>query len=239
MAKNPSSTWFFNDWENDPALKACSLAAQGLWKRLLCIAARAPEHGIVQIEGLTSGLPDGLPHLAAVVGRPPEEIAPLIDELLSSGTASRDRKGRLYCRRMVRAAGLSAKRSKVGRLGADVTNGKHERKEDLPQQKHRQTRAPSFFIPPDPLLISPTSESAERAAADPGGPPRARLPDSAKWAERLAGYRPWEGKRTWQPFWGPRPDSLQRNAALEHDAPQLLKAWLEEYRAAKARGECS
>jgi hypothetical protein len=172
MAKNPSSTWYFNDWENDPALKACSLAAQGLWKRLLCIAARSPEHGVVQIEGRTSSLPEGLPHIAAVVGRTPEEIAPLIDELLSSGTASRDRKKRIYCRRMVRAVGLSAKRAVSGKLGADATHGKKTGKEDLPRQTPRQTGGPSFFIPPDPLLINHTGTVAVSASASPDGPPR-------------------------------------------------------------------
>lgn len=236
MAKNPSATWYFNDWENDPALKACSLAAQGLWKRLICIAARSPEHGVVQIEGLTSSLPDGLPHIAAVVGRTPEEIAPLIDELISSGTASRDRRKRLYCRKMVRAAALSLKRSESGKLGAQSTHGKKTGNDGLPRQKSGKPRGPSFFIPPDPLLITDTSTSAVRASASPDGPPRTQLPDSAKWAERLAGYRPWEGKRTWLAFWGPRPDSAQQPSLIP---AELRRKWLEEFDAAKAKGLCA
>lgn len=79
---------------------------------------------------------------------------------------------------------------------------------------------------------------ASRAAASPEGPPRAPLPDSAAWAERLAGYRPWDGKRKWGALWGPRPDSMQRNVALERH-PGLLEAWRADYAAAKARGEAA
>ena|SRR6478736_3502834 len=79
---------------------------------------------------------------------------------------------------------------------------------------------------------------AASASASPDGPPRPLLPDTAKWAERLTGYRPWEGKSTWPPFWGPRPDSLQRNPTLEL-YPNLLNAWRAEYQAAKARGEAA
>lgn len=134
MTKNPSDTWFYNDWENDPELKTCTLAAQGLWMRLLCIAARSPERGVVQIGDLTCSLPDGLAHIALAVGRPLEEIVPLIDELLSSRAASLDRKRRIINRRMVRAAKTSEARSQSGRNGASVTNGKRWKKRDLDQQ---------------------------------------------------------------------------------------------------------
>lgn len=238
MSKNPSATFYFNDWENDPELKPCSLAAQGLWMRLLCIAARSSEHGVVQIGDLNCSLPGGLAHIALAVGRPLEEIAPLIDELLSSGAASQDRKKRITNRRMIRAAALSGKRAKCGKLGADVTNGKRTRKEDLPQQIAGKPAPLHDSCSPNPLLINSGSTLAASASASPDGPPRPLLPDTAKWAERLTGYRPWEGKSTWPPFWGPRPDSLQRNPTLEL-YPNLLNAWRAEYQAAKARGEAA
>jgi uncharacterized protein YdaU (DUF1376 family) len=132
----------------------------------------------------------------------------------------------------------------IERQAANGSRGGRPRKPNKTQEK--PTANPNHI--PLETTSEPPSHSyphgedhsgAARASASPDGPPRTPLPASAQWAERLAGYRPWEGKRTWQPFWGPRPDSLQRNAAIEHDAPTLLKAWLEEYRAAKARGECS
>lgn len=82
------------------------------------------------------------------------------------------------------------------------------------------------------------SNGAVSASASPHGPPRssAGLPDSAKWTERLAGYRPWEGRRVWQPFWGPPPDSLQTPTFIP---PLMHRAWKTEYDAAKARGEAA
>ena len=62
------------------------------------------------------------------------------------------------------------------------------------------------------------------------------LPDTAKWSARLAGYRPWEGKRTWGFDWGPRPDSLQKPSFIP---PEMHKAWMAEYEEAKARGEAA
>jgi hypothetical protein len=238
--KNPSSQVYWNDLENDEKLRACSLAAKGLWVcHLLPIAARSPEPGIVQIGSFDMSPPHGLTHIASAVGQPLDVIKPLIDELLTSGAASRDRKGRIYNRRMVKRAKLSLVRSKAGKKGYEASHGKINIIPPEPGKPPGKHPPPSGLQDFDFSSQGFTPVSAPSASASPDGPPRSALPDSAKWAERLAGYRPWEGKRTWQPFWGPRPDSLQRNAALEHDAPQLLKAWLEEYRAAKARGECS
>jgi hypothetical protein len=230
MAKNPSSTWYFNDWENDPELKVCSLAAQGLWKRLLCIAARSPEHGIVQIGSQQSGLPDGLAQIASAVGRPPDEIAPLIDELLSSGTASRDRKGRIYCRRMVRAAGLSQKMSANGKRGAAVTHGNRTKIEPLPSKAVGK---------PPPLQDSQSSSSSSHGNTI-GVAPSAPAPDGARsgasgltsdetWRQRLANYDPHK-RETWQPFWGPRPDAPGHQPLIP---PDLLRWWRAQ--AAQAR----
>lgn len=230
MTKNPSTTWYYNDWENDPELKTCSLAAQGLWKRLLCIAARSPEHGVVQIGSQQSGLPDGLALIASVVGRPPEEIAPLIDELISSRAASRDRKGRLYCRRMVRAAGLSPKRAAAGKLGAEATHGNRKRIEPLPSKP----------VGKHPALHDSNSSNSSSHGNINGVGPSAPAPNGARsgasgltsdetWRERLANYDP-HRRETWQPFWGPRPDAPGHQPLIP---PDLLRWWRAQ--AAQAR----
>lgn len=87
---------------------------------------------------------------------------------------------------------------------------------------------------PAPQQESPVD--AASASASPGGPPRPPLPDTGKWIERLAGYRPWEGKSLWQPFWGPRPDSMQKPSMIP---PGMHRTWLAEYEAAKRRGEAA
>ncbi|MGT2468458.1 hypothetical protein ACVOMV_32405 [Mesorhizobium atlanticum] len=45
------SKFFWSDWESDPNLRLCSLAAQGLWMRMLCIAAAHEPIGYVAIAG--------------------------------------------------------------------------------------------------------------------------------------------------------------------------------------------
>lgn len=233
MTKNPSDTWFYNDWENAKDLKACSLAAQGLWMRLLCIAAASPERGTVQIGNLDFSYPKGLPHIAAAVGRPPEEIAPLIDELVSSGVASLDRKKRITNRRMVRVSALAEKRSEAGKIGAAIRYGK-EREIGNCHSKPDGKPLPSSSLPsPRSPSHGYTSTVAASASASPNGPPRPHLPDSAKWAERLNSYRPWlahtdplRGK--WQSTWGLNPDSAGKNPSIPAD---LLAAWRATYAA--------
>jgi hypothetical protein len=225
--QNPSAIFYFNDWENDKKLKLCSLAAQGLWMRLLCIAAASPERGVVQIGDLNLSLPDGLAHIALAVGRPLEEIAPLIDELVSKDVASVDRRKRIYNRRMVARAALSGKRSIAGKLGAQATNGKERRKEDLPRQNPGKPPPLHDSHPPNSLLITETSTVAASASASPDGPPRPRLPDTAKWVERLAGHRPLEGKPHWKAEWGLSPDSSGTNPLIP---PALLADWRKTYR---------
>jgi hypothetical protein len=134
VSKNPSATFYWKDWEEDPALRSCSLAAQGLWMRLLCVAARSPELGVVLIAGQDCRIANLPLALARVVGEVPEVLTRLIDELVGSGAASLDKAGRLYCRRMVRAAALSKKRARSGALGAAVTNGNVTRINGLPRQ---------------------------------------------------------------------------------------------------------
>ncbi len=168
--KNPSASFYWNDWDNDEALKACSLAAQGLWMRMLCIAARSPEPGIVMIGEFPASRAEIAPRIAALVGQPLETVNALIDELLTSGAASLDRKKRIYNRRMVRAVALHNKRSEAGRHGAAVTNGKNKRKESLPQQNAGKPPAndPALHtsrLHPSDIPIEPTTESLEEEAS--------------------------------------------------------------------------
>ena len=214
--KNPSTRWYFNDWDGDNNLKACSLAAQGLWMRMLCIAARSPEPGVVQIGDQPLKHPDGLAPLALAVGRPLEEIAPLIDELLRFGVADRDRSGRLKNRRMARAAELSLKRARSGARGAAATHCNRERKEGLPSKQGGK---------PPPLHDSKTSDTPTHGETDTD-------PARAKWALRLAGYRPWDGLTAWQAGWGWRPDSAGDNPLIPKD---MLASWRAESRAARAK----
>jgi hypothetical protein len=108
-----STQWFFADWLSDPCLRASSLAARGLWKDLLCIAAanKGRDYGFVLING-RSPAPSVL---ARIVQSTPKEIKILLTELRKNGVFTIDARGAIYCRRMVRAQ----KARKNGRLGGN------------------------------------------------------------------------------------------------------------------------
>jgi hypothetical protein len=98
MTGTISSKFFWPDWRSDPKLRSCSLAARGLWMDMLCIAAEAQPTGYV----LLNGRPLSCTDLARLSGAPEDEVRSAIAELDAAGVFSRDRKGRIYSRRMVR-----------------------------------------------------------------------------------------------------------------------------------------
>lgn len=117
MVANPWDKFYWNDWEQDPALKLCSLAAQGLWMRLLCICAKAEPKGYL----LVAGQPLSPADLVTLVGRPETEIETLMSELSLKGVFSRDRIGRIYSRRMIRDVKRGRKARENGAKGGNPT----------------------------------------------------------------------------------------------------------------------
>ena len=119
------TTWtkfFWSDWETDQKLKLCTLAAQGLWMRLLCIAAAHDPIGYVS----TTGDPLGVTDLARLTGASETEVETLLAELERNGVFSRDRKGRIYSRRMIADAKASATAKKNGKLGGNPNLGNYK-----------------------------------------------------------------------------------------------------------------
>jgi len=112
------TTWtkfYWSDWSNDPALRLCSLAAQGLWMRCLCIAAESQPIGYVTVNGTALNASD----LAILAGSNEAEVSNLLGELERKGVFSRDASGRIYSRRIVRDAQRSAIAQKNGKLGGN------------------------------------------------------------------------------------------------------------------------
>lgn len=120
MTATASDPWFWNDYQGDPCLRSCSLAAQGVWMRLLCIMAEAKPKGFLLINGKKPD-PD---QLARVVGGHVSEVSPLVEELIHNGVCSMTRVGVIFCRRMVRDAKRKAASAKGGRIGGRVTHSK-------------------------------------------------------------------------------------------------------------------
>ena len=122
MAGTVWSKFFWSDWSNDPALRICSLAAQGLWMRMLCIAAEADPTGYVTVNGRPLGVTD----IARLAGVTETECESLLAELDWNGVFSRDRKDAIYSRRMVRDAKTAKKNRENGKKGGNPTIGKDE-----------------------------------------------------------------------------------------------------------------
>ena len=113
MSGTVSTRWYFGDWLSDPGLRASSLAARGLWIDLLCIAGsnKGRDYGFVVLAGRLPSSAD----ISRTVGTSIEEVEMLLAELENNGVFSRDRRGAIYNRRMVRAE----KNRKNGKLGGN------------------------------------------------------------------------------------------------------------------------
>lgn len=113
MAATNSTRFFFSDWMADRALRACSYAAKGLWMDLLAIMHenQGAEHGFLTIKG--KPLSDA--EVAKITGGTTAEVELLVEELERYEVCSRDRRGAIYSRRMVR----EEKNRVNGRLGGE------------------------------------------------------------------------------------------------------------------------
>jgi hypothetical protein len=82
---------------------------------MLCIAAEAQPTGYLLVNGRTLSTTG----LALLTGAPEAEIQSALAELGAAGVYSRDRKGRIYSRRMVRETKRAAVARKNGKLGGN------------------------------------------------------------------------------------------------------------------------
>lgn len=98
MSKLPWSNWFWRDWDSDPGLRLVSFAAQGLWMRMLCIAAASPMRGYVMVTDHGCSVED----IARITGGLVDEVSQLLLELEKGGVFSVTAEKVIYCRRMVR-----------------------------------------------------------------------------------------------------------------------------------------
>lgn len=107
------------DWQRDPALRSCSLAARGLWMEMLCVAHEGAPYGHVTInsKAMTSR------QIASVAGVTEREAMRLIGELEDAGVFSRTADGVIYSRRMVRDAAAT----EAGREAIEKRWGKDDK----------------------------------------------------------------------------------------------------------------
>lgn len=132
MSEMPWSKFFWSDWESDQGLRLCSLAAQGLWMRMLCVCAKGDPKGFLAI----NGNPLDSTGVARLCGISAEEAETLMDELQLNGVFSRDRRGWIYNRRMVKDAKKSA-------TGKKFANKRWSQADENKREKDPPNRPPT------------------------------------------------------------------------------------------------
>lgn len=106
--------WYPNDWLAEPSLRACSLAARGLWIDMLSLMHLSPRRGYLLA---ASGLPISPEQLARLTGCSADEVNRLLGELHTSGVYSSSADGLIFSRRMVREESRREELSEYGKKG--------------------------------------------------------------------------------------------------------------------------
>jgi hypothetical protein len=182
MSKLRWSKLWWQDWSDDPALRLCSLAAQGLWMRLLCLAASAEPYGHVIVAGHAPSPRE----IARIVGHHSSQVKLLLTELERHGVLSRTEEGTIYSRRLVRDYAESIAKMRAGSLGGNPRligsshplppNGEDKHVVNRPVKVESRGRVQQTESPPPP---TPTPEGGGRGVliAKEGGGGRKREPD--------------------------------------------------------------
>lgn len=137
----PAIQFYVDDWLSEPGLNICSLAAQGLWIKMICYMFKSDFRGCLQANGkkITSK------QLAKLAGEPEETIKDLLAELMEKEVYSTLDNGTIYNRRMynqtIKEREIREVRAKAGRKGGQA-KGKQTLKKEL-SKKEAKTPATS------------------------------------------------------------------------------------------------
>lgn len=193
------------DWQSDPGLRSCSMAARGLWIECIAIMHRADPYGHLAVNGVAP-TPK---RLASMVGATEREVERLLSELREAGVFSVNAEGIIYSRRMVRDA-------KASEDGRDAVAKRWTKKGPGDEPKGHGGSPP--ITPPN---RGPCSLEAEAEAEDtslrsvsPARVPRAPPPDPKGFVEFWEAYPAKVGKAAARKAW-PR---AVRVAGGDHEA---------------------
>ncbi len=99
MSKLPGFYFYIGDWMKDPALRAVSDRARGLWIDILCLMYESPRRGYLET---ATGEPVTAKALSRMTGVPVRNINRSLVELSSFSVCSLAVNGTIYSRRIVR-----------------------------------------------------------------------------------------------------------------------------------------
>jgi hypothetical protein len=115
--KLPAIMFYPGDWLRDP-VAGCSLAAQGLWFRMMILMHDSEPYGYLVMNG--SPIPPE--SIARRCGCTPEQYETLLAELERAGVPSRTSQGIIFSRRMARDARARANAAKRQRRSRSSKN---------------------------------------------------------------------------------------------------------------------
>ncbi len=186
--KLPHIQFYPGDWLRDN-VSGCTLAAQGLWLRMLFVAHDSTRYGYLE----SNGSPMQPETIARRCGCDLAQYETLLSELVCAGVPSKTDNGILYSRRMVNDASLRLVRAKAGRKGGKQT-----------AKQKRSKRQANSHQNPDSDIDNDTDADTESANASDSGFPRfwSAVPKKAgksaaekayKLAVKVISLRPIEG----------------------------------------------
>jgi hypothetical protein len=113
--KRPAMQLYIGDWKKDPNVRACSIAARGLWFEMICAMFECEPRGYM----LVGSKQATVPQIAKMSGCDVAETESLLKELEDARVFSRTDDGTIYSRRMVRDEQLRSKRQECGKMGGN------------------------------------------------------------------------------------------------------------------------
>lgn len=213
--KFPFIKFFPTDWLAEPSLRACSLAARGLWMDMLSMMHLAPRRGYLLA---ATGSPISPVQLARMTGSTADEVTQLLAELRSSGAFSCTDDGTIYSRRMVREEGKRELCSEAGRRGG----GNPKLQQDRGTFKGDHKGSPKGAPKGDSKLLDARGQKLE-AEEEPPNPPK---PGGG-------GEESGDGKKSRKPPQNPSAVPIP----TELDSPDFRKAWADWIEDRRARGK--
>lgn len=155
------SKWFWSDWFADHLLRRCSPAARGLWMDLMALSMQCEPMGV---------LADGdkemsVAEIARNCSMRKEQVARLLAELERNGVCSRDERGRIYSRRIVREIRASWRNKANGMCGGNPQlTAENKEKSDKPQKPESKSQEPESRSHEPETLSSSAAKTASPQA---------------------------------------------------------------------------
>lgn len=162
IKKRPAFQFYPGDWRKDVELRACSLAARGLWIDLMCVMHECDPYGHLAL----NGAPMTPAKIAGQIGVTPQQVKKLLDELIENGVARKTDNGTIYSKRMVDDERIRNARAAGGKAGSEhgIKGAEHGAKGGRPagNKGGLETPLPTDLKPP-PSSSSSSSPSGELA----------------------------------------------------------------------------